>query len=140
MYAEEKGRLAPFSYWKCSRFISASRLEAGEAAGVPAAEALLTRILGRSKAEFDDGARVGDQFGLPAVVALEFLHGGFRSGVPMPRGLAGEVTGFDQRCLNLGSAGVVDSALTGGFGRFRAFIEELRRGGAATCMGRCRAW
>ena len=32
-------------------------------------------VLLGTEAEFDDGARVRNQFGLPAVVGLKFLHG-----------------------------------------------------------------
>jgi len=94
----------------------------------------LAGVLGRPKTELDDGARVGDKLRLPAVIALEFLHGGFGSSVPMTRGLAREVTGFDQRGLDLGGSGIVDSTLRGGFGCFRALIEELRRSRATTSV------
>lgn len=66
-----------------------------------------------SKAQFDDCTRVGDEFGLPAVVALKFLHSCLRLGVPVTGGFAGEITGSDQRCLNLGGSVVVDHVLFG---------------------------
>ena len=72
-------------------------------------------VLSGSEAKLDDGAGVGNQFGLPAIVGLELLHGGFGLGVPVAGGFAGEVAGFDQRGLNLGGAGVVDSTLSCGF-------------------------
>jgi len=100
----------------------------------------LAGVLGWPKTELNDGARVGDEFCLPAVIALEFLHGGFGSSVPMTLGLAREVAGFDQRRLDLGGTSIVDSALSCGLGCFRAFIEELRRGRAATSVARCQAW
>ena len=78
----------------------------------------LAGVLGWPKTELNDGARVGNEFCLPAVIALEFLHGGFGSSVPMTRGLAREVTGFDERRLDLGGTSIVDSALSCGFGRF----------------------
>lgn len=58
-------------------------------------------------------AGVGDELGLPAIVGLHFLHGGFRCGVPMTAGLAGEVAGLDKGCLNLGGAFIVDGTLAG---------------------------
>ena len=51
--------------------------------------------------------------GLPAVVGLKLLHGGFGCRVPMAGGLAGEVARFDvERGLDLGGTGIVDGALS----------------------------
>ena len=74
-----------------------------------------TRVLCRSEAKLDDGARVGNEFGLPAIIFLKLLHGGFSLRVPVTRRFAGKITGLDERSLNLRSAGVIDSALTRGF-------------------------
>jgi hypothetical protein len=100
-----------------------------------------TCVLGRSQAELDNGTGVGDQFGLPAIVTLEFLHSRFSSSIPMSRGFAGEVTGLDQRGLDLSCTSVIDSALACGFCcRFRMLIEQLRRCGSATSVAKRRAW
>jgi hypothetical protein len=96
-------------------------------------------VLGWSKAELDDGAGVRDQFGLPAVIALKFLHGSFGPGIPMAGGYAGEIARLDQRALDLSCAGVVDSALSWRSCCLRALIEQLGRGGAAASMGKRRA-
>lgn len=71
----------------------------------------------RSQAEFDDGARVGDELGLPAVVGLELLHGGLGAAVPVSGGVSGEIPGVDQGGLDLCGAGIVNRPLRGGFGR-----------------------
>ena len=64
----------------------------------------LRRIVLRSKTQLDEGAGVRGQLGLPAVVALQLLHGGFACGIPAASGLSGEVAGLDQRGLDLGGA------------------------------------
>lgn len=39
------------------------------------------------QAELDNGAGVGDQLGLPSIIALVFLHGGFGLAVPVTGGI-----------------------------------------------------
>src|SRR5258708_2696363 len=102
--AQMAGGSTRLLFWHQARF--RRRYRSGRRGGA------LTGILSRPKTELDDGARIGNEFRLPAVVTLEFLHGGFGSGVPMTRGFACEITRFDQRRLNLGRTGVVDSALS----------------------------
>ncbi len=100
------------------------------------------RVLCRSETQFDNGSRVRDQFGLPAVVSLILLHGGFGFGVPVTRCIAGEIAGLDKRCLDLGSASVVDGALTcrpNRSLRFGASTKHLRGGWTAMGVGERKA-
>ena len=69
-------------------------------------------VLMGAEAQFDNGSGVGHQFGLPAVIGLEFLHGGFGLRVPMATGLTREITRLDEGRLNLSGAAVVDCALS----------------------------
>ena len=62
-------------------------------------------ILLGAEAEEDEGAGVGDDFGLPAVVGLELLHSGDAFGVPGAGGFAGEVASLDESGLDLSGAG-----------------------------------
>jgi len=57
-----------------------------------------------AEAELDEGAGVGGDFGLPAVVALELLHGGDTVRVPGAGGLSGEVTLLDEGGLDCSGA------------------------------------
>lgn len=86
-----------------------------------------------AEAEFDDGAGVGHQLGLPAIVGLEFLHRGLGLGVPMTAGLPGKVAGFDEGCLNFSGAVVVDCALAGAL---RGWLGVLGRGRTTTGVGK----
>ena len=57
-----------------------------------------------AEAELDEGAGVGGNFGLPAVVALELLHGGDTVRVPGAGRLACEIALLDEGGLDLGGA------------------------------------
>ncbi len=63
--------------------------------------------LRRSKPKLDDGAGIGHQLCLPAIVSLELLHGGLGSCIPVTARLS-HITGVNESLLNLGSALVVD--------------------------------
>lgn len=86
-----------------------------------------------AEAEFDDGARVGHQLGLPTIVRLEFLHSCLGLGVPMTAGLAGKVAGFDEGCLNFSGAVIVDCALAG---VLRGWLGVFGRGRTTTGVGK----
>ena len=64
-----------------------------------------------AKAQCLDGARVGHELGLPAVVGLVLLHGSFGGGVPRAVGIFGEIVLADKGGLNLGDALGIDSLL-----------------------------
>ena len=86
-----------------------------------------------AEAQLDDGAGVGHQFGLPAVVGLELLHGCFGLRIPVAACLAGEIAGLNEGALNLGCTAVIDGALTG---VFRGWLGVLaRRSGTTAGMG-----
>jgi hypothetical protein len=58
-----------------------------------------------TEAKFDDGAGVGDQLCLPAIVSLQLLHRGFGLRIPVAAGgVVGEIAGFDQSRLDLRGA------------------------------------
>ena len=65
------------------------------------------------EAQLDDGSGVWDELGLPAVIGLELLHGCLRLRIPVTGGFTRKITRLDERCLNLGGAGVVDHMLAG---------------------------
>ena len=98
----------------------------------------------RAQAELDEGAGVGGDFGLPAVVALELLHGGDAFGVPGAGGFACQVALLDEGGLDLGGAVgvhsydwvVVDYAL-GSMGRLCLGVADCCVGCAVGAMGRC---
>lgn len=64
-----------------------------------------------AEAEFDEGAGVGNLFGLPAIVGLEFLHGFLRIRVPGTRGLTRKIMVADESFLNVTGALRVDFLL-----------------------------
>src|SRR5437764_237061 len=57
-----------------------------------------------AKAQLDQGSRVGQLLGLPAVIGLEARHGFFAASVPNAIGLAGKVVLADQRRLDVAHA------------------------------------
>ena len=59
----------------------------------------------RAEAELFEGAGVGHEPGLPALVGLELLHGCLGGRVPLAAGVAGHVMLADEGLLNLGDAG-----------------------------------
>ena len=64
-------------------------------------------IVARPESEFDEGARVGNRFILPAIVALEFSQRVFGGRVPFSGRLAAQVMLLDQRFLDLlGALGI----------------------------------
>ena len=77
------------------------------------------------EAQLDQGPGIGDELRLPAVVGLDFGHGGDGGGVPVAAGLTGKVAGFDKRLLNLGGALVVDGALALNFGLLVCLVTAL---------------
>lgn len=85
-----------------------------------------------AEAQFDDGAGVGHQLSLPAVVGLELLHGGLGLGVPVAAGLTGEVAGLDEGGLDLSGAAVVDCALASVLG---GWLVLAGRGWTTAGMG-----
>ena len=61
-------------------------------------------ILARPKAQLNQCARVGNLFGLPALISLKTPHGFFAGLVPRARSLAAQIVFADQSFLNcLGS-------------------------------------
>ena len=86
-----------------------------------------------AETKFDNGSGVGHQFGLPAVIGLEFLHGGFCLRVAMAAGLTGEITRLDEGRLDLSGAAVVDCALSDVLGGW--FCVLAGRGRTAAGMG-----
>lgn len=90
-----------------------------------------------SEAKFDNGAGVGHQLGLPAVIGLELLHGGLGGGVPVAACL-GHIAGVDKRLLNLGGTLIVDGALAGVFcNRFRLLMTAGLRETWGDTGGQC---
>lgn len=90
-----------------------------------------------SEAEGDEGAGIGHEAHLPAVVALKFFHGGAGGVIPVAA-RALEVAGLHQRLLDLAGAGGSDAGMRGrvarggvmlpdGFGR--GLLRLLRGGG-----------
>jgi hypothetical protein len=65
----------------------------------------------RSQAELDEGAGIGRNFGLPAVVSLVAGHGFLGASVPDAAGLASEVMFADQGGLDLTGAFRLDALL-----------------------------
>lgn len=54
-----------------------------------------------AEAELDQGAGIGRELGLPAMIGLEFLHGGFSGRVPLTGGWTGQIVLANQGVLNL---------------------------------------
>ena len=87
------------------------RLRGGQCGGTTGAS-----VVSGTEAKFDDGARVRNQFCLPAIISLQFLHGGFGLRIPVTAsGIAREITGFDQSRLNLRCAGIINGPLPHSF-------------------------
>ena len=99
-----------------------------------------------AESELDEGAGVGSDLGLPAVVALELLHGGDAFGVPGAGGFTCEVALLDEGGLDLGGAvgghafglvvsrssgslGVANAGVCGGVGAMRGLRGEAGDGG-----------
>jgi len=94
-----------------------------------------------AEAELDEGAGVGGQFGLPAVVSLILLHGRLGGGIPLPGGRRSEIVLADEGILNFAGAlrlnlalaldGVVVAAvvMAAGGGSTMGPRGEGRRGG-----------
>jgi len=97
-----------------------------------------------AESELDEGAGVGSDLGLPAVVALELLHGGDAFGVPGAGGFTCEVALLDEGGLDLGGAVgghagdwvVVDYAF-GSVGRLCLGVADCCVCCAAGVMGGC---
>lgn len=66
-----------------------------------------------TKTKFDDGARVWDKLCLPTIVCLKLLHGRFGAAIPMSSRITGQISGMNERRLDLGGAIVVDDPLGG---------------------------
>jgi hypothetical protein len=97
-------------------------------------------IVARTEAEFDQSARVGNFFRLPAVVALISAHGFFAIGVPRSRWLAGQIVFTNQSCLNFLCSPGIDlllSARAYGFLAGRTFRRRAFGSGSRAGMRRC---
>src|SRR5215472_14081718 len=80
------------------------------------------------KAQLDQGAGVGGDLRLPAVVRLIAEHGFLRRLVPDARGLTAEVMLADQRVLDGDRPLFVDAALSAGGGRFLSTLGGMMAG------------
>lgn len=82
-------------------------------------------VVTRTKPQFDEGASIGDGFGLPAVRGLVALHGALGSVIPASAGLTFEIVLPNQRLLNFAGALRVHLLLAAtptGHTRFLAFF------------------
>src|SRR5208283_1470563 len=92
-----------------------------------------------AEAEFLDGARVGEELGLPAVVGLVFLYGGLGGRVPLAVGIAAKVVLADESLLNLRHAVRVDGLLASRAARrsmlgVGEFVRAARRANGVGAM------
>jgi len=82
-----------------------------------------------SEAEFDEGAGVGSELGLPTLVCLELEHGCLGVGVPFGGGFAGQIVLADQSGLDgghtFGSDGLLAVHFMGDRGR-RGVVLDVR--------------
>lgn len=94
----------------------AGGLGGGDVAGFGVGEGGAVSVDGvgvvRAEAEFLEGARVGCELGLPALVGLEFLHSGHGARVPLTGGFTGEIVFADQGLLDLSRALGSDALLS----------------------------
>jgi hypothetical protein len=74
----------------------------------------LIRGCAGAEAESDQRARIGCELGLPAMVGLVLLHGGFGFGIPFAAWRAIQIVGLDECGLDLGGALGRDAALSEG--------------------------